>query len=74
MITGDYAIADACFDNRIREQLHQFHYFSSSTPIDIHYDTRNLQELDARGGAFALLDHFFSDSHIYEDIDMQETT
>lgn len=74
VITGDYAIADECFDNRIREQFHQFHYFTSCTPIDIHYDTRNLQELDARGGAFALLDHFFSDPHIYEDMEPQETT
>jgi predicted NBD/HSP70 family sugar kinase len=72
-ITGDYAIADEYFDSRIRDQFHQFHYFASSTPIGIHYDTRNLQELDARGGAFALLDHFFSDPRIYEDMETQET-
>lgn len=72
VITGDYAIADECFDNRIREQFHQFHYFASSTPIDIHYDNRNLQELDARGGAFALLDHFFSDPCVYEDPEKTE--
>ena len=73
VITGDYAIADECFDSRIREQFHRFRYFSSSAPIGIHYDTRNLQELDARGGAFALLDHFFSDPHVYEDPEKQET-
>lgn len=72
-ITGDYAIADEYFDSRIRDQFHQFHYFTSSTPIGIHYDTRNLQELDARGGAFALLDHFFSDPHVYEDPVTQES-
>ena len=67
VITGDYAIADACFDNRIREKFQQFHYLASSAPIKIQYDTRALPELDARGGAIVLLDHFFSDPHIYED-------
>ena len=31
------------------------------------YDTRLLPELDARGGAIAMLDHFFSDPTLYED-------
>ena len=72
VFTGEYAIADECFDNRIREQFQQFHYLASSTPIGIHYDARNLSELDARGGAFALLDHFFSDPQVYEDPEKQE--
>lgn len=67
VITGDYAIADSVFDNRIKEQFNRFHYLASSAAIDIHYDTRTLPELDARGGAFALLDHFFSDPLVYED-------
>lgn len=72
VITGNYAVADDCFDDHMKEQFHQFHYLASSTPIGIQYDTRPLPELDARGGAFALLDHFFSDHHIYEDTEKQE--
>lgn len=71
VITGNYAVADECFDNHMKEQLNQLRYLASSTPIGIHYDTRPLPELDARGGAWALLDHFFSDQHIYEDAEKQ---
>lgn len=74
VITGDYAIADECFDRRIKENFSQFHYLASSAPMEIRYDPRVLTDLDAQGGALALLDHFFSDSHIYEDPDVQEMT
>ena len=67
VIVGDYAIADAFFDRRMRQQFHQFHYLASSTPMEVRYDTRMLPELDARGGAIALLNHFFSDGKLYED-------
>lgn len=66
-VVGDYAIADDYFDRRMKEKFHQFHYLASSAPIDVRYDTRMLPELDARGGAIALLDHFFSDPSLYED-------
>ena len=72
VIVGDYAIADDFFDHRMRQQFHQFHYLATSTPMDVHYDTRLLPELDARGGAIAMLDHFFSDPSIYEDAGAQE--
>ena len=67
IFVGDYAIADAFFDQRIRQQFQSFHYLATSTPMDIRYDTRALPELDAKGSATALLDHFFSASDLYED-------
>jgi len=67
VFVGDFSIADEYFDQRMRQQFHQFHYLASVSPIDVRYDTRMLPELDARGGAVALLDHFFSDPKLYED-------
>ena len=69
VFVGDYAIADDYFDRRMRQQFHQFHYLASSTPMEVFYDTRMLPELDARGGAITLLNHFFSDPSIYEDLE-----
>ena len=69
VFVGDYAIADEYFDQRMRQQFHQFHYLASGNPIDVRYDTRLLPELDARGGAVALLDHFFADPKLYDDIE-----
>nr|MBQ8245096.1 ROK family protein [Oscillospiraceae bacterium] len=67
VFVGDYSIADDYFDQRMRQQFHQFHYLASSSPMEVRYDTRLLPELDARGGAVALLDHFFSDPKLYAD-------
>lgn len=67
VFVGDYAIADDHFDQRMRQQFHQFHYLASSVPMEVRYDTRLLPELDAQGGAIALLNHFFSDPTLYED-------
>lgn len=67
VFVGDYAIADDYFDQRMRQKFRQFHYLATSTPMEVRYDTRLLPELDARGGAIAMLDHFFSDPSIYED-------
>ena len=69
VFVGDYAIADAFFDQRMQEKFHQFHYLASSTPMEVRYDTRLLPELDARGSAIALLNHFFADPSIYEDLE-----
>ncbi len=67
VFVGDYAIADEYFDKRMRKKFHQFHYLASSVPMEVHYDTRLLTELDARGGAIALLNHFFADPTLYQD-------
>jgi len=67
VFVGDYAIADDYFDQRMRQQFRQFHYLASGAPMEVRYDTRLLPELDARGGAIALLNHFFSDPTLYED-------
>lgn len=69
VFVGDFAIADDYFDQRMRQQFNQFHYLASSSPMEVRYDTRLLPELDARGGAIALLDHFFADPNLYVDID-----
>lgn len=69
VFVGDFAIADDYFDQRMRQQFHQFHYLASGNPIDVRYDNRMLPELDARGGAVALLEHFFSDPKLYEDLE-----
>jgi predicted NBD/HSP70 family sugar kinase len=67
VFVGDYAIADRYFDRRMWHNFQQFHYLASSAPMEVRYDTRLLPELDARGGAIAMLDHFFSDPTLYED-------
>ncbi len=69
VFVGDYAIADDFFDKRMRQKFLQFHYLASSMPMEVRYDTRLLPELDARGGAIALLNHFFGDPAIYEDVE-----
>lgn len=67
VFVGDYAVADAFFDQRIQQHFQQFHYLASSSPIEVVYDSRSLPDMDARGGAIALLDHFFADPQLYED-------
>ena len=66
VFVGAFSIADAYFDQRMRQQ---FHYLASGRPIEVRYDTRSLSELDAMGSAVALLDHFFSDPQLYEDME-----
>ena len=69
VFVGDYALADDNFDKQMRRNFEQFHYLASSKPIEILYDTHSLPDLDARGGAVALLNNFFSQSKLYEDED-----
>ena len=68
VFVGDYAAADPYFDTRMHEQFQQFHYLASGAPIEVRYDTRALPELDAKGSAIALLNHFFSQPALYEEI------
>jgi len=67
VFVGDYSLADKHFDNQMRLHFNQFHYLASSKPMQILYDTRSLPDLDARGGAIALLNNFFAQSKLYED-------
>ena len=69
VFVGDFAIADDYFKERMHEQFRKFHYLATGAPLDVCFDTRLLPELDARGGALTLLDHFFADPLIYEDIE-----
>lgn len=68
VFVGDFAIADDYFKERMHQQFQKFHYLATSAPLDVRFDTRLLPELDARGGALTLLDHFFSDPAIYADL------
>lgn len=67
VFVGDYASADEYFDRCMRQQFDQFHYLASGTAMEVIYDKRPLPELDARGGAIALLGRFFADEKLYED-------
>ena len=67
VFVGDYAAADEYFDRCMRQQFDQFHYLASGSAMELIYDTRPLPELDARGGAIALLSRFFADEKLYED-------
>lgn len=69
VFVGDYAVADEYFDQRIHQQLASFRYLSLSQPMEIAYDTRSLTELDALGGAVALIDHYLSCPELYEEIE-----
>jgi hypothetical protein len=50
-----------------KDDLYGVSLSASSTPIEIRYDNRHLPMPDARGGAIALLDHFFEDPDLYSD-------
>ena len=67
VFVGDYAAADEYFDRCMRQQFDQFHYLASGSAMEVIYDKRPLPELDARGGAIALLSRFFADEKLYED-------
>lgn len=67
IFVGNYALAGPYFDAQIRKSLAKFHYLESCPPIDILYDVRSLTDLDSRGGAIALMNHFFSDISLYTD-------
>ena len=67
VFVGDYASADEYFDRCMKQQFDQFHYLASGMAMEVIYDKRPLPELDARGGALALLGRFFSDEKLYED-------
>lgn len=56
---GDYAWADAVFDECLRRELKQFHYYPEGEPFAISYDRRDLSLLAARGSAQPLKDHYF---------------
>jgi len=67
VFVGDYAQADSFFDNCMQQKLKQFHYLASGRDIEIIYDDSSLYDMDAKGGALALINHFFSQDKLYED-------
>lgn len=67
MFVGDYAQADEYFNSCVLKKLRQFRYLASGRDIEIVYDDRALFEMDAKGGAHALINHFFSREDLYED-------
>lgn len=67
VFVGDYAQADSFFDSCMQQKLKQFHYLASGRDIEIIYDDSSLYDMDAKGGALALINHFFSQDKLYED-------
>lgn len=67
IVVGDYAAADAYFDACLKERLSGFRYFASGNPFALSYDQSPLPQLDADGGAIAMLEHFISQSFLYEE-------
>lgn len=62
---GDYAQADAFFDERLREYLGEFQYYPSGGPFEIRYDRRPLAEMDALGSYIALTERYFDAPDLY---------
>lgn len=67
IFVGNYAVAGTYFDRQVKAHLAEFHYQASSAPIELKYDVRSLTDLDARGGALALMNHFFDSASLYQD-------
>lgn len=65
---GDYACADAAFDQYLRRNLSSFRYFPNDAPFDLRYDRRPLDELDAQGSYIALCEQFFDSPALYRDV------
>lgn len=57
---GDFAWADAYFDERLKEELGQFRYYPQGELFAIAYDRRALSLLAAQGGAGKLSETYFS--------------
>lgn len=64
---GDYAFADAWFDQCLRQQLRGFQYFPTEGPFDIRYDRRHLEDLDALGSYISLVRCYFGAIERYID-------
>lgn len=56
---GDFAWADAFFDECLKRELEQFRYFPRGKLFTIDYDRRNLTRLAAQGGAGKLIEKYF---------------
>ena len=56
---GDFACADAFFDECLRKELSEFRYYPKDGLFSIAYDRRNLQLLAAQGGAGKLIEKYF---------------
>lgn len=63
---GEYAAADEFFCRQFHRCLSEFQYYPDGGPFQLQLDRRPIQELDTRGAYTLLLDHFFSDSALYQ--------
>ena len=57
---GDFAWADANFDESLKAELRQFRYYPRGELFAIAYDRRELSVLAAQGGAGKLSEKYFS--------------
>lgn len=60
VIQGDFAWADALFDQALRSELREFRYYPAGEPFDIVYDRRDIALLSLRGGAEVLKKKYFA--------------
>ena len=56
---GDFAWADAHFDECLKKELAQFRYYPKDELFDIGYDRRHLELLALQGGAGKLIEKYF---------------
>ena len=66
---GDYGALCPRFDQKLKEMLFTFRYFSGEMPFEVQHDSRPITELDASGGYLALIDNFLSDPHLMAEED-----
>jgi len=57
---GDFALADSYFDNCLKRELAEFHYFPEKGVFEIRYNKQDLPWLAVRGSADMLRKHYFS--------------
>lgn len=60
VIQGDFASADALFDQCLRSELAQFRYYPEEAPFAIVYDRRDIALSALRGGAHVIKTKYFA--------------
>lgn len=63
---GDYAHADAWFDETLQAELARFKYYPEQGAFTVRYNTRPLEELDLAGAQAFLQHRFFKEESLYQ--------
>ncbi len=62
---GDYAHADAYFEEVLRQHIGDFQYFPENGPFALRFDRRELTQMDTQGSLIALSSRYFSNPALY---------